>query len=261
MPFPEENRVVYKNNPLDRVICQLRFPAILKIDTDVPAGFQEKIRELYPLYDVKQVTIQNVFPNSVPGLPQLHLQIGDEKEHKFSTSDGKYEITLTKNFIALTSYSYERWEEFLSHLLHPVQALCEEYKPANFTRVGLRYIDIFKRTAIGFDKEEQWSNLFKSCILGPIADEALAAQVKGMDCTYEIALSENIGIARTNMKLLKELPSEEECLSLDSDFFCKNKYSSEEMIERLNALHDRAFRLMRWCITDKLHKALEPQEI
>ena len=47
MAFPEVERVIYERNPLDEVICQLRFPAILKID-EPPIAFQEQIRTRYP---------------------------------------------------------------------------------------------------------------------------------------------------------------------------------------------------------------------
>ena len=48
MPFPEVERVIYARNPLDQVVCQLRFPPILKIDAEIPAGFQDRVREDYP---------------------------------------------------------------------------------------------------------------------------------------------------------------------------------------------------------------------
>ena len=53
MPFPEVKRVIYKKNPLDRVICQLRFAPILKIDAEIPADFQEMIRADFPNYSEK----------------------------------------------------------------------------------------------------------------------------------------------------------------------------------------------------------------
>ncbi|MCH7755956.1 TIGR04255 family protein, partial [candidate division KSB1 bacterium] len=53
MPFPEVKRVIYKKNPLDRVICQLRFSPILKIDAEIPAEFQDMIRADFPNYSEK----------------------------------------------------------------------------------------------------------------------------------------------------------------------------------------------------------------
>ena len=45
------SRVIYKNNPLERVLIQLKFPPILLIDSQEPAEFQEKIRSSFPYYD------------------------------------------------------------------------------------------------------------------------------------------------------------------------------------------------------------------
>jgi hypothetical protein len=36
MPFPAAERVTFQKNPLNEVICQLRFPPILKIDHHEP---------------------------------------------------------------------------------------------------------------------------------------------------------------------------------------------------------------------------------
>ncbi|HQU44113.1 MAG TPA: TIGR04255 family protein, partial [Pirellulales bacterium] len=48
MPLPEFPRVIYGKNPLEVVICQLRFPPILRIGAELPAEFQERIRKDYP---------------------------------------------------------------------------------------------------------------------------------------------------------------------------------------------------------------------
>ena len=51
MPFPETQRVLYKKNPLRNVICQLCFPPILSIDSEMPAQFQECIRSSFPSFN------------------------------------------------------------------------------------------------------------------------------------------------------------------------------------------------------------------
>ena len=40
-PFPDTPRVVYNKNPLFEVLCQLRFPHILRIETEIPAAVPE----------------------------------------------------------------------------------------------------------------------------------------------------------------------------------------------------------------------------
>ena len=41
--FSNDERVIYAKRQLVEVICQLRFPEILKIDVSEPADFQERI--------------------------------------------------------------------------------------------------------------------------------------------------------------------------------------------------------------------------
>lgn len=51
MAFPEVPRVFYEISPLDEVICQFKFPPILRIEADLPAAFQEQVRGEFPLFD------------------------------------------------------------------------------------------------------------------------------------------------------------------------------------------------------------------
>ena len=46
--FSTETRCIYRKNQLAEVICQLRFPEILTIETNIPAQFQEAIRGDFP---------------------------------------------------------------------------------------------------------------------------------------------------------------------------------------------------------------------
>ena len=51
--FSHEDRCIYRKNQLADVICQLRFPEILSISTNLPAEFQDAIRDEYPQYSSK----------------------------------------------------------------------------------------------------------------------------------------------------------------------------------------------------------------
>ena len=52
--FSTEERCIYRKNQLNEVICQLRFPEILTIGVNVPAAFQEAIRDEYPQYTARK---------------------------------------------------------------------------------------------------------------------------------------------------------------------------------------------------------------
>jgi hypothetical protein len=43
-PLKDYPRVIYKRNPIIGVVCELRFPPILRIAAEPPVAFQEWIR-------------------------------------------------------------------------------------------------------------------------------------------------------------------------------------------------------------------------
>src|SRR5213592_535127 len=140
MLFPESQRVIYEKSPLEEVICQLRFPPILRIDTEVPAEYQEKIRREFPLFAEPQDTEASLgIPPEIARLlggGEIPIRVG--KSSQFLSADEQWKVTLTRDFMALSTRKYERWEQFKVHIEKPFDALVSHYQPAFFTRVGLR---------------------------------------------------------------------------------------------------------------------------
>src|SRR5690242_19776038 len=61
-PFPVSPRTVFRVNPLVEVVCQLRFPALLRVDVEPPAAFQERIRAEYPVLKDKTTDLLGLPP-------------------------------------------------------------------------------------------------------------------------------------------------------------------------------------------------------
>lgn len=264
MPFPEVKRVIYKKNPLDQVICQLRFPPILKIDADIPAEFQDSVRKDFPNYSEK--TELRIEPS--PGIkgkipPELLsqvLQSTSTKNYEFSSEDGQWKINLTRTFIALTANKYERWEKFKEKLEIPLRALTEIYSPVHFSRIGLRYIDVIQRSALGLEGVS-WTELLKPYILGVLGAPEISDHVQDSECKYEIGLSDRESIVRMVTKLVECTDSGEMCYMIDSDFFNTKKTPINHTMDKLDHFNRRASRLIQWCITDRLHKSMGPQKV
>ncbi len=127
MPFPEANRVLYRKNPLDQVVCQLRFPPILRIDAEIPAEFQEMVRRQIPnLTETSEWKLEvppGLKDQISPEILRQILQSSGNKNYEFSSEDGQWKINLTRTFVALTTQRYERWEEFKEKLEIPFRAL------------------------------------------------------------------------------------------------------------------------------------------
>ena len=113
MPFPRTPREVYAVNPLEEVICQLRFPAVLQISAAPPAAFQDAIREDYPWYEEQEAGLglpqefMDLLPPGIP-LPRMPRQ----SLHRFYTENRARSITLEQESVAVADNYYRDWTSF-----------------------------------------------------------------------------------------------------------------------------------------------------
>lgn len=259
MTFPHSDRVIFDKNPLEAVICQLRFPTILEIRTELPVKFQNMIRDGYPLYESDQLKlpaeISQVFerlpiPKPVPTVT-----------HKFIAPDGSKVISLNSDFIAFTDTKYVRWERY-SEAITRVQAALEEiYKPAFYTRIGLRYTDVIDKVKIGIEGET-WEALLKPSLIGLLgAKHNIGNSVNNIGTQATMRLDEVPGGMATIRHGLKKIGPNREVYSIDIDFYTTERRSSEDVpgiLRRFNILGGNFF---RWAITERLRTALGPREL
>ena len=262
MPFPEAKRVLYGKNPLDQVICQMRFPPILRIDAEIPADFQERVRKHFPNYsESSEWNIEvpaGVRGQIPPEVLRQAVQSSGVKNYAFSSDDGNWKINLTRNFIALTTNRYHRWEEFKTKLKIPLDALIAVYAPGSFSRIGLRYIDVIRRSSLNlFDVA--WEDLLQPYIAGILGAPQVSAHVRNFENKYEVELSDGESMVRIISRFVEDREPGEICYMIDSDFFNASKTQIESAIEKLDYFNVRGSRLIQWCITDRLHNAMEPQ--
>ncbi len=261
MTFPESARVIYEKNPLNLVVCQFRFPPILRIDAEVPATFQEAIRHAYPLFEEQRSGEQGIeIPPEISKLMGLELQFGSGKQgYKFSTSEDVWQVVLTRDFLALATTAYKRWEDFKQHLENPLNVFTEIYKPDYFSRIGLRYRDVIKKTELGL-KDHEWAELLQPHIAGELCSPiASSIQKSGRDTL--VTLDGGIGQVRIRHGLPQAKDDSESRYVIDADFFSDEKLEVPHALERLDRFNREAGRLFRWCITDRLHNSLGPRSV
>lgn len=264
LPFPDTPRVIYRKNPLEQVVCQIRFPSILKIDTQIPAEFQDMIRDEYPMFSETR-ELAPEFPMPPEILSQLPQEIADSipipatnrMNYKFSTSDDKWVVNLTNNFLALTCFEYIQWESFRQHLELPLNILMEIYRPALFSRIGLRYVNVIRRSQLGLEDIE-WSNLIQPYIAGVLSvfDKN---SVRGSLSNEEILLSDDAGVVRIIHGLATAKRNNEMVYLIDNDFFFEGNMEITHATERLGYFNNWGRRLFRWAITDRLHESMAPE--
>ena len=185
MLFSNHPRTVYDKSPAHEVICQLRFPAILNINNVEPADFQEAIRAEFPQYVKRQDTV----PPQVTGLGTANPQIKQQppvSNYNFVSADNLWKINLTQNFIALSTLRYTGWEDFARELDKPLAEFISVYKPAFFERVGLRYVNIFSRKAMGIEGTP-WTELIAPAYLGALKEDDVQ-EANVLNCATDLLL-------------------------------------------------------------------------
>lgn len=264
MPFPEVKRVIYNRNPLDQVICQLRFPPILRIDAEVPAEFQDRVRSSFPAYsETSDWKIQ--LPSELEGqVPQeiLNPIIGSSgtKNHAFVSENGKLKINLTRTFFALSTREYIKWEAFTETLAPQLSTFIDIYSPDFYTRIGLRYVNIICRSTLGLP-DRPWSDLIQPHVLGILSVPEIGESVNQFEGKFELGLSDSERLVRIRTAFVKAADNEEICYKIDNDFFIGGKVPIDGADKKLDYLNARSGRLFRWSITDLLHNSMEPVEI
>jgi uncharacterized protein (TIGR04255 family) len=262
MGFPDASRVIYEKNPLEEVICQLRFPSILKIDAEPPAAFQERIRADYPFYkDKPALLLPAGLPAELAALIRRDLPFGaGQTAREFASKDENWTLSLTRDFLALTCRRYERWERFKDRLRAPLAALQDLYAPAFFTRIGLRYRDIIRRSVLGLD-QVGWAELLRPWVAGAFASPDAGTDVERTGHEMLIRLPDNRSRVQVHHGLVEDATSGEPCYVIDADFFDDQQTEPPHALERLDFLNKQARLFFRWCIQERLHEAMRPQPL
>ena len=270
MPFPDAKRVIYNKNPLIQVVCQLRFPRILSINEREPVSFQERIKGEYQIYSViteleGQFEFGPVNTDGTPPVPRVTQSV-NSKNHRFSSDDGNWHVNLTPTVMALSTSKYSRWEDFNEKLKEPLSAFEDLYDPPFYERIGLRYVDAFRRSELGLEGVD-WAELIQPSVSGFLSDEHIRGDINSYNSLTELDIGSGAtaqirsalgyvggvenGFPRTNSEL---------AFIIDSDMFFPRK-NIDDLDASLAYLHDISTKLIRTMITDKLHDAMEPEEI
>ena len=260
MTFPASDRVVYERNPLEQVICQLRFPSILKIASREPAEFQDLVREKYPFYE---------HTPSGPDLPEqfrdvvskLGVDFGGEGKHEFRSENEEQAIALTKDFLAFTDSAYKRWEQFIDEVNVTKSVFETVYEPAFYSRVGLRFCDFIDREELGLG-QVPWADLLREVLLGFLHDEGVRSRITETHTKLAIRLDEPHGsLMAIRHGLAKRSDTGSDGYVIDIDCFISGKVNANEVTPALESFHRVSGNFFRWVLRSTLSDALRPRPL
>jgi uncharacterized protein (TIGR04255 family) len=261
MKIPESERVIYKYNPLIEVVCQLRFPTILRIAHQQPVDFQDNIRFEYPIFEVSQnFQLPPDFSNIIQ---QVGSPLINEPTYIFKSEDLNWQLSINKESITLVTTNYERYEQFSSRFKKAVEVFANIYNPSFYSRIGLRYRDLIVRSKLNI-QDKEWSKLISEHLASELHNPAIADSITVF--MKNLQLDTGLGQVAFNHGIVKVRDTEkgidESAYLLDADFFTERKIGeSQDVWNILNQFNHSARNLFRWSITSDLHAAMHPQPL
>ena len=257
MIFPKSERVIFDKNPLEQVICQLRFLPILAIISKEPAEFQERVRATHPKYEKTITVMPKPIADLLATLP-VAPNFPEAMVYKFTTVDGKSEIDLTRDFIAVATTKYRRWEEFEQTIRLAASNFEALYNPGSYTRIGLRYRNVIDRQVCGLDNVP-WKELIRQSVVGLLAESEgeVSGQIRAMESQCQIDLDvDNEHVAIRNG--LIGAAGENQKYAIDADFYAEGEITIGDVFSILGRFNEEARNLFNWTIAARLRKALGP---
>ena len=253
------SRVTYEKNPLIEVILQIQFPTNLIISNQEPTDFQVAIKNDFPNYRAEIKNEKEI--SLLPSNNEIKPLIRDKniKIHTFITKEGYSKISLSNSTISMSTLKYERWEMFIEQFKKTLEAFIKIYSPQYIERIGLRYIDAFKREELEL-KDVSWDKLIKQPWIGVLntIDEGNAL-LSTLDTEY--LLNDGISHIKVHSGLGRLSNYIHPVFIIDSDFIHIANENVEKWEKITNKLHDYSDDFYQSTITDLLKNALKPRKI
>lgn len=237
--------------PLERVLCQVRFANLAVFrDEGYEEPFVRRLVEEYPILDQGQ-QFQLTFDPT--GQMRQHETSG--KVWLLRSIDRVWTVTLSPGSLALQTSSYTSRAEFIDRFAKVGTAFAATFGGVNADRIGIRYVN---RVATSALTPTEVLDLTYSDTRGPLTPYALpdgGFQHALLDLLLhdaDTSVQAKWGIVPPNMSYDPTVPSRpEESWFLDIDSFSSDgaKIGDASIVDRLEELARREYRLFRWIVT------------
>jgi uncharacterized protein (TIGR04255 family) len=242
LKFPDKPEVPLANPPLTEVICQVRYPPILRIAKEDPSEFQERIRDRFPGFGFEQPFRLRLPGGGGVGEPLAELP---PRLLRFTSLDEHAAVTLAVDFYALSTSRYTHWRDFLADLSLVHEAVVASYRPAFGARIGLRYVNRLSPSTTGLSTMQEITALVRPELTAMLRGDPWNAPEEWLS---QLVLAD--GDAKLALRLVFNSKEDEPFLQLDFDYFEQGKVSLTDLGERVERYHSMIYRAFRWCLLD-----------
>lgn len=240
--FPHQPDIRLANAPLAEVICQVRFPPILRIADEDPSGFQERIRNRFPLVELEHGLLVRLPGLGAKGEPAAEPQT---RIFRFHSQDRLTAVSLAVDFFALSTKAYVDWDSFADNLRLATRAVTQVYRPTYATRIGLRYVNQFTRANTGCETIRELLEILRPELTAHAHNEIWGDAIQ-MDC--RLLLADEPAKLTLGTRYAQE--DGEPVFVLDLDYYVEGQLSLKRLVEQCAKFNQVIYRAFRWAIRD-----------
>jgi uncharacterized protein (TIGR04255 family) len=243
--FPRQLDVRLERSPLTEVICQIRFPPILRIANEDPSQFQELVRREFPRFDREEgYLFQLQFSGaSFAGPPAAHHAA---RLYRFRSTDEQTVITLSTEFYSVSTTSYTVWEDFSRSLRLAHEAMSRVYQPEFSVRIGLRYVDELIPSHLGLSTLNDVISLLRPELTSMVQTDAWNMPT---ELLCQLLLEDSDG--KLGLRFGTKITSAEPVFVLDFDYFDEMERPFSDVEKCCDKFHTIIYDAFRWCIMDE----------
>jgi uncharacterized protein (TIGR04255 family) len=249
----------FKNSPLRLVVCQLRFPLLLRIAVaDLVAEFHDSISTEYP--DAAREK-QFSFELSAEGVAPKGAA---EVLFRFSDRDSAWSVVLGESQLTLECRKYTDHSELLSRFERLLKAAVDVFDIKRRSRLGLRYVNEFRQS--GYATMQEWGKLLNKDFAGfstsafpePVSRTFHEMQVDRPDATFVIRHGLLHGTTVPPQASTSAETGPFYLLDLDHFIVEDAPLDVPTILATLRDWEAHSFSFFSWTLTETLRAALEP---
>ncbi len=240
--FPQHPDILLTAPPLAEVICQVKFPPILRIVREEPSDFQERVRDRFPLLEVEQGVVVKFPAPASGGAPSTEIP---PRVFRFGSADGQTVISLAMDFYALSTQHYTHWANFAADLELALATMEAVYRPAHAKRIGLRYVNRFTPQGAGCATMKEVLALFR-----PELTSLLQTDAWSQPASLVTQLNLPDGDALLTLRTAYSNDPNEPFFLLDFDYYEEGKLGFDGLIERCEKYHRVIYDAFRWSLQE-----------
>lgn len=250
----EYEDVDFARTALKAVVCQARYEPLLRISHEPPIDFQEAIRSVFPGLEARKEETALEFRISEGKIePQVPAESAPTEPTvwNFTTDDKTWTVGLSGKSLSLETSAYSTFEEFSKRYDLVFQAFLAAYPNIDhFTRLGLRFVNVFEQEEFG---QGGWQERFNPVLMGVEADDLIGPSITASLGQFIIKEDDwTITVRHGN-------DAEGNEYKLDLDHAVTGKVAISDVPELIVTFNRHLYDIFRWAISEVMYHDMGPQ--